>query len=67
MTLIPTLRRQKQSDLCEFKASLVYGASSRTAGNIQRNPFSKKNKTKQKTATTKANQIKLNKQKPSLS
>jgi hypothetical protein len=26
------LRRQRQEDLCEFKASLVYRASSRRAG-----------------------------------
>ena len=30
-TLIPALGRHRQVDLCEFKASLVYGASSRTA------------------------------------
>ena len=29
--LIPTLRRQQQIDLCEFKDSLVYRVSSRTA------------------------------------
>ena len=29
MSLIPALRRQRQVDLCEFKANLVYGASSR--------------------------------------
>ena len=29
--LIPALRRQRQEDLCEFKASLVYMVSSRTA------------------------------------
>jgi hypothetical protein len=27
--LISTLRRQKQADLCEFKASVVYRVSSR--------------------------------------
>jgi hypothetical protein len=32
MPLIPALRRQRQADLCEFKASLVYIASSRIAG-----------------------------------
>ncbi|KAL6087513.1 hypothetical protein STEG23_022166, partial [Scotinomys teguina] len=31
--LIPALRRQRQMDLCEFKASLVYRARSRTAYN----------------------------------
>jgi hypothetical protein len=39
------LRRQKQVDLCEFKASLVR-VSSRTARATQRNPV-QKNKTKQ--------------------
>jgi hypothetical protein len=28
--LIPVLRRQRQADLCEFEASLVYRVSSRT-------------------------------------
>jgi hypothetical protein len=42
MPLIPALRRQ----ISEFKASLVYRVSSRTAGATQRNPVSK-NKTKQ--------------------
>jgi hypothetical protein len=37
--------------ISEFKASLVYKVSSRTARAIQRNPVSKKNKTKQKTKT----------------
>jgi hypothetical protein len=31
MPLIPTLRRQRQEDFCEFKASLVYRVSSRIA------------------------------------
>ena len=30
--LIPALGRQRQEDFCEFKASLVYRASSRTTG-----------------------------------
>ena len=30
--LIPAIRRQRQADLCEFKANLVYRASSRTIG-----------------------------------
>ena len=34
--LIQALGRQRQVDLCEFKASLVYTASSRIAGTIQR-------------------------------
>ena len=31
MPLIPALRRQRQADLCEFKAGLFYRASSKTA------------------------------------
>jgi hypothetical protein len=38
MPLIPALGRQRQADLCEFEASLVYRVSSRTARDIQRNP-----------------------------
>ena len=38
MPLIPTLGRQRQMDLCEFKASLVYRVSFRTARATQRNP-----------------------------
>ena len=42
MPLIPTYRRQRQVDLFEFKASLVYKVSSRTANAItQRSPVSK--------------------------
>ena len=41
-TLIPVLRRQKQADLCKFKASLVYRVSSRTPRAIPRNPVLKK-------------------------
>jgi hypothetical protein len=40
-------RRQRQVDLCEFKASVVYRVSSRTARATQRNPVSKNKKTKQ--------------------
>lgn len=36
--LILALRRQKQADLCELRASLAYRASSRTANGTQRNP-----------------------------
>jgi hypothetical protein len=35
---MPELWRQRQVDLCELKASLVYRASSRTARTTQRNP-----------------------------
>ena len=34
--------RQRQTDLCEFEASLVNRASSRTARATQRNPVSEK-------------------------
>ena len=37
MPLIPALRRQRQVDFCEFKASLVYRASFKTAKSAQRN------------------------------
>ena len=51
MPLIPALGRQRQVDLSEFEASLVYIASSRTARTVkQRNPVLKNQKTnKQKT------------------
>ena len=49
MPLIPALGRQRQVDLCEFKASLVYRASSRTARAVtQRNPVSKNKRKKKK-------------------
>jgi hypothetical protein len=43
MLLVPALRRQRQSDLSEFEASLVYRVSSRTARATQRDPVSKTN------------------------
>jgi hypothetical protein len=46
-TLIPALRRQRQA-ISEFKASLVYRMSSRTARAIQRNPVSKNQKKKKR-------------------
>jgi hypothetical protein len=39
--LIPALERQRQADLCEFEASLVYRANSRTVRVTQRNPILK--------------------------
>jgi hypothetical protein len=36
--LIPALMKQRQMNLCEFKASLVYRGSSRTSRATQRNP-----------------------------
>ena len=37
MPLVPALRRQRQVNVCDFKASLVYRASSRTTRDTQRN------------------------------
>jgi hypothetical protein len=37
MPLIPALGRQRQADLCEFEASLIYRVSSWTAKATQRN------------------------------
>jgi hypothetical protein len=48
MPLIPALRKQKKVDLCEFEASLVYIASSRTARAIQKNIVSKSKQKKRK-------------------
>jgi hypothetical protein len=42
--LIPALERQRQGDLCELEASLVYRVSSRTARTTQRNSDLKKEK-----------------------
>lgn len=39
--LIPALRRQRQKDLYEFKASLVFRESSRTAKTNKKKPFLK--------------------------
>ena len=45
MPLISALGRQRQADLCEFEASLVYKVSSRTASAVtQRNPVSEHEK-----------------------
>jgi hypothetical protein len=47
--LIPALGRQRQARISEFKASLVFTVSSRTARATQRNPVSKnKKQTKKK-------------------
>ena len=46
--LIPALRRQRQADLCEFKASLVYRASSRTESIATGKPCLKKQKKERK-------------------
>jgi hypothetical protein len=53
--------RHRQSDLCEFEASLVCRASFRTARATQRNPYLKKNKkqkNKKKPTTKNKNQKK---------
>ena len=39
--LIPTLERQRQEDLCEFEANLVYRVSSKRARTTQKNLISK--------------------------
>jgi hypothetical protein len=44
--LIPARGRQKQGDICEFKASQVYIASSRLARATQSDPVSKEQKKK---------------------
>ena len=44
MPLISALRKQRQTDLCGFKTSLVYRVSSRIARMTQRNPVSETNK-----------------------
>ena len=41
--LVPVLGRQRQAELCEFEASLVYRVSSRIARATQRTPVSKAN------------------------
>jgi hypothetical protein len=44
--LIPALGRQRQAEFCEFKASLVYRVSSRTARATQRDLVLNKQKQK---------------------
>ena len=52
MPLIPALGRQRQVDLCEFEARLVYRVNSKIGSKAtQRNPLSK-NKTKPKNKET---------------
>ena len=40
--MIPAPRRQRQADFYDFKASLVYRVSSKTARATQRNPVLKR-------------------------
>jgi hypothetical protein len=47
--LIPAVRRQRQVDVCEFEASLVYRVSSRTARATERNPVLKKKQNQTRT------------------
>jgi hypothetical protein len=47
MPIIPAFRRQRQVDLCVFKVSLVYKASSR----LQKETLSQKKKKKKKKPT----------------
>lgn len=50
MPLIPALGRQRQADLCEFEACLVYRARPRTGSKAtQLNPVSENQNKKQKT------------------
>jgi hypothetical protein len=59
--------QQRQADLYDFEANLVYKLSSRTTRAVQRNPVSKKqNKTKQKIALPTTFKIKSNILKSSL-
>ena len=57
MPLIPTLRRQRHVDLCEFKASLVYRASSRTGSKATEKPCFEKPKGRKKEKKNKTVQI----------
>jgi hypothetical protein len=50
VSLIPAFRRQRQADLCEFKDSLVYRESYRTAWDMKKPP---PKKTKNKNQPTK--------------
>ena len=44
MPSIPALGRQRQTDICEFEASMVFRASSRTGSKATKKPVSKKKK-----------------------
>ena len=46
--LVPVLGRQRQEDLCDLEASLVYRVSAMIAKDTQRNPVSKEGKKKKK-------------------
>jgi hypothetical protein len=48
MFVMLALGKQRQEDFCDFEASLVYLARSRTHGITKKNPTSKKKKKKRK-------------------
>ena len=48
MPLITALRRQRQEDLCEFEASLIYRVSSRTGSRATEEPCLEKIKKNKK-------------------
>ena len=52
MPLIPALGREKQVDLCEFEASLVYRTSSRTGSKATEKPCLEKQEKKLANQTT---------------
>jgi hypothetical protein len=47
-SLIPALGRQRQAELCELEASLIYRVISKTARATQRNPSEKPTRKKEK-------------------
>jgi hypothetical protein len=62
---IPALGRQRQADLCEFDASLVYKVSFRTARATQRNPVYKNQKNQSNKQTKKNHTNPINQPPPS--
>jgi hypothetical protein len=44
MPLVPALKRQRQMNVYEFEATLVYKVNSRIARAMQKNPVSKNQK-----------------------
>lgn len=57
MPFIPALERQKQQDLCQFNANLVYRVNSRVAKATERNFLLKKQKLKTETDKTKQKEV----------
>ena len=57
--LIPALGKERQTDFCEFKASLVYRASSRTGSKATEKPCLQKQKEKQTNKTPNGTQQEL--------